>query len=208
MIDRLNGRLSIAIAAAALLLVLLVGWYGFVSPQRSKAASLAVEISDTERQLVITEAVARSGRLEQNARVMATLRKAVPDEMGMPDILRQLTRAATNGRVRITAITPAAVVPTGVADSVPITVTIEGRYFGIREFLAQLRTRTDLQGERIRANGRLFSVESVQFTGGAADQGRVQATLVITAYAFREPVPTPGAAGAVTTDPPAEALGG
>jgi Tfp pilus assembly protein PilO len=206
-IDRLNGRPAIAIAAASLLLIVLVGWFGFVSPQRAKADSLAVQIGDTERQLAITEAVAREARLEENARLLATLRRAVPDEMGMPDIMRQLTRAATDGRVRITGITPAAVVSTGVADSVPITVTIEGRYFGIQEFLRRLRTRTDVEGERVRASGRLFSVDSIQFTG-TEQNGRITATLVISAYAFREPVPTPGASTAVTTEPPAEAVGG
>ena len=30
MIDRLNGRASVLIAAAGLLLVVLVGWFGFV----------------------------------------------------------------------------------------------------------------------------------------------------------------------------------
>ena len=38
MIDRLNGRAAVAIAAVGLLLVVLVGWLGVVAPQRSKAA--------------------------------------------------------------------------------------------------------------------------------------------------------------------------
>ena len=48
MIDRLNGRTSVAIAVVGLLLVVVVGWLGFVSPQRSKAADLAAKISDSE----------------------------------------------------------------------------------------------------------------------------------------------------------------
>ena len=44
MIERLNGRAAVWIAAVGLLLVVLVGWFGVVSPQRSKAAELAVQI--------------------------------------------------------------------------------------------------------------------------------------------------------------------
>ena len=44
MIERLNGRTVLGLAAAGLLLVLLVGWFGAVSPQRSKAAELGTKI--------------------------------------------------------------------------------------------------------------------------------------------------------------------
>ena len=40
MIDRINGRLALLLAIAGLLIVLLAGWFVFVSPQRSKAAAL------------------------------------------------------------------------------------------------------------------------------------------------------------------------
>jgi hypothetical protein len=208
MIDRLNGRLSIAIAAAGLLVVVLVGWFGFVSPQRSKAAALEVQIGDTERQLAITEAVARGGGLKQSSRDLAILRQAIPDETGMPQILRQLTRAALAGNVRIGGITPGAVVANGVANTIPVSLSVEGSYFGIREFLRHLRTRTDMQGERLRASGRLFSVESIQFTGGSSEDGKIQAALMLSAYAFTTPATSPGANTTVTSEVPSEAVGG
>lgn len=208
MIDRLNGRLSIALAAAGLVLVLLVGWIGFLSPQRSKAAKLEVQITDTERRLAITEAVARGSGLEQSARDLAILRTAIPDETDMPQILRQLTRAARDGNVRITGVTPSAVVANGVANTIPLSLTIEGTYFGIREFLGHLRTRADMRGDSLRASGRLFSIESVQFTGGTGPVGRINATVTMSAYAFSAPASSPGAATTIPTESPAEAAGG
>lgn len=208
MIERLNGRLSIAIAAAGLLLVLLVGWFGFVTPQRSKATDLAAKITATETQLALTEAVARGSQLRQSGKELVTLRVAIPDQISMPEILRQLTRAAVDGNVRITGITPAAVVSTGVAEAVPMSITVEGRYFGIREFLRHLRTRADLKGDELRASGRLFSVDSIQFAGGTVEGGGIQATLSISAFAFRGAAPAPGAVTTVPTAPPAEAAGG
>lgn len=208
MIERLNGRPSIAIAVAGLLLVVLVGWLGFVSPQRAKADELAVKISETETQLAVTEAIARGTQLAQSGKELAALRVAIPDETSMPQIMRQLTRAAVDGNIRITGITPSAVVSNGTADAIPMSVAVEGRYFGIREFLRHLRTHTGVEGDQIRATGRLFSVDSIQFTAASAETSMIQATINLSAFAFRTPAPTPGAATTVPGETPSEAVGG
>jgi Tfp pilus assembly protein PilO len=208
MIERLNGRPALAAAAAGLLLVLVVGWFGFVSPQRSKVAELDVQISDTETQLAVTEAVARQGPTAQNSKDLATLRTAIPDATSMPQVLRQLTRAAAAGNIAISGITPGAPVANGVANTIPLSLTLEGSYFGIREFLRQLRTRADMKGESLRATGRLYSVESIQFTGGSDTGGRINATVAMSAYAFNTPPSSPGAASTVSDEPPTEAAGG
>jgi len=206
--ERLNGRPAIAIAAAGLLLVVLVGWFGFVSPQRQKADDLAVKISETETQLAITEAIAKGSQLAESSKDLAALRVAIPDKTSMPQIIRQLTRAASGGNIRITGITPAGPVPTGAADAIPMNVTVECRYFGIREFLRHLRSQTGLDGEEIRATGRLFAVDSIQFTGGSETNGQINATISISAFAFRTPPATPGATATVPSETPAEAVGG
>ena len=208
MVERLNGRPAIAVAAAGLLLIVLIGWLGFVSPQRSKADALVIKITETERQLAVTEAVARGAGLAQNAKDLAVLRTAIPDETSMPQILRQLTRAAADGNVAISGITPGAPVPSGVSNTIPLSLTIEGSYFGIREFLRHLRTRADMKGDTLRATGRLYSVDSIQFSGGSSTRGRINATVALSAYAFNTPAPSPGASTTVPTDPPAEAVGG
>jgi hypothetical protein len=208
MIERLNGRPAIAVAAAGLLLIVLIGWFGFVSPQRSKADALAIKIAETQLQLVVTERVARNAGQAENAKELAVLRTAIPDETSMPQILRQLTRAAADGNVAIGGITPGAPVPNGIANTIPLTLTVEGSYFGIREFLRHLRTRADMKGETLRATGRLYSVDSIQFSGGSSTGGRISANLVLSAYAFNTPAPTPGASTTVPTEPPTEAVGG
>jgi len=209
MIERLNGRTSIILSAAGLLAVVLVGWFGFLSPQRQKAADLAEQIRQTELQLTATEALIRGSALEQSGKELARLRTVIPDEVSMPQIMRQLSRASAESRVRILGITPEPVVANGVADAVPISVTVEGRYFGIREFLRLLRTRAALKGEQVQATGRLFSISSIQFAGGSSENGLINATLAVNAYAFRGPAPAPGASTAGTDeDPAAEASGG
>lgn len=193
MIERLNGRPSLLLSAAALLLVVLVGWFGFVSPQRQKAEEIGAEIALTEAQIDSTEALTQGSLVRQSARELATLRTAIPDEVQMSAILRQLSSASAAAKVRITGITPQPRVATGAADAIPITVAVEGRYFGIREFLRLLRTRADVSEEAVRATGRLFEIDSIQFTGGTTTGGVIQATLTAKAFAFSGVAATGGA---------------
>ena len=60
MIERLNGRVAIAVAAAGLLLVALVGWFGVVSPQRSKASELDAKITESQTALALAESLNRA----------------------------------------------------------------------------------------------------------------------------------------------------
>ena len=205
MIERLNGRVAIAVAAAGLLLVALVGWFGVVSPQRSKAAELSVKIDDAERAARRRAGARPTGRpCCQSKAELATLKTAIPDEVEMPAILRQLSKASARSRVRITGITPGAAVASGASNVVPINVTVEGRYFGLRNFLRLLRASADLRGENVKASGRLFAVDSIQFTGGGTTGNLVNATLAVTAFAFPEAAAPPAAAGTLSAPSDAE----
>ena len=161
MMERLNGRLSLTLSALGLLLVLLVGWFGVVSPQRSKAAALSVKLDTAESRLRIAQDLVRGPALQES-------------------------------RVRILGITPTPAVAAGPADVVAITVAVEGRYFGIREFLRLLRAGADLKEDKVTASGRLFGVDAIQFSGGDTTGSMVQATLTVTAFSFRGAAATPG----------------
>ena len=116
----------------------------------------------------------------------------------MSGILRQLSRASAKSRVHITGITPQAPVAAGAADVVLLNVTVEGRYFGIREFLRLLRAGADVHGDAVKASGRLFGVDSIQFAKGGAESSAVNATLTVTAFSFRNAVAAPGTPGALS----------
>ena len=81
------------------------------------------------------------------------------------------------------------------------TSRVDGRYFAIREFLRLLRAGADMQGEEVKASGRLFGVDSIQFAGGTATNV-VSATLTVTAFAFRDAVaPRPACRGRAVRAP-------
>ena len=189
MIERLNGRTSVLVAAAGLLLVMLVGWFAFVSPQRSKANELGVEITNTQDQLAATQALLEGPLLRQSTAELATLRTAIPDEILMSQILRQISEASRDAQVRVIGVTPQPVVKVDAADSVPMSVSIEGRYFAIRKFLRLLRSSADIRAQKVHASGRLFAIDSIAFTTGTAKAGTpIQATLSVTAFAYSQPV--------------------
>jgi len=203
MIERLNGRTSVLIAFAGLLLVVLVGWMGFVSPQRAKADELDAKIADTETQLAVTQALVNGPVLRRSTAELATLRTAIPDEVKMSQLLRQLSRASADARVRILGVTPAPTSTVGAADLVSMGVSIEGRYFAIREFLRILRSQAEVDVDRqVRASGRLFAIDSIGFAGAPTEVSTlIQATLTINAFAFSRPVAAPvaGAGGTGAT---------
>ena len=193
MIERFNGRTAVGIAAIGLLLVVLIGWFGVVSPQRSKAADLAVRIDETELQLAATQALVNGPQLRLSTAELATLRTAIPDQVRMSQILRQLSKASGDARVRIMGITPQPVVNVGGADVIAMNLAIEGRYFGIRNFLRLLRMRADVRSDKVKASGRLFAIDSIQFAGASAQTGggMIQAALSVSAFAFSTPLSVP-----------------
>jgi hypothetical protein len=183
MVDRLNGRASLALSAVGLLLVLLVGWFGVVSPQRSKAAELSDKVDVAETRLRIAQDIVRGPALRESTAQLAKLKTAIPDEVEMSEILRQLSRASAKSHVRLNGIAPSGATPTGATDAVLLSLTVEGSYFGLREFLRLLRSGAEMRGDQVKATGRLFGVDSIQFTGG--DKDSLSATLAVTAFAFR-----------------------
>ena len=54
--DKLTPKVVAALGVAAVAAVALIGWFGLVSPQRSKAAELDNRIAEAKTQLVVLKA--------------------------------------------------------------------------------------------------------------------------------------------------------
>jgi Tfp pilus assembly protein PilO len=183
MIEKLSQRTAIAIAAVGLVAVILVGWFAVVSPQRSKSAELQGKIDESQSALALAEALNNGGQKKATAKEARALVRAMPDEARMSQILRQLSWAAKSTRVRVNSVTPSATAPLTGYEAIPMTVVVEGRYLGITNFLGLLRTQVRSSVEQVRAKGRLYSVDQIQFVGGAG-QKLLQATMTLNAYKF------------------------
>ena len=166
MIAGLSGRLVALIAAAVVIVVVLVGWILLVSPQRSKAAQLGTQIADTQAKVAQTQAYVSNPATRRNVRDLTRLKKVLPDTPRMSQILRQLTAVSAASGVRVTSITPSALVGSSGGEAVPIALAVQGHYFGISKFLHILRTEAYAVGTNVRGTGRLYSVDSIQFANG------------------------------------------
>jgi hypothetical protein len=104
-----------------------------------------------------------------------------------------LSSAAKATRVRVNSVTPSAAAPLAGYEAVPMSVVVEGRYLSIANFLGRLRSLVGVGPQKMRAKGRLYSVDSVQFVGGT-DETPLQATMTVNAYRYGGAA-TPASAG-------------
>jgi hypothetical protein len=198
MIDRTNGRLVLLLTTLGLLVVLLLGWFLLVSPQRSKAASLDGQIGDTSGQLAATDAFLHSPAAHQSVAELRRLRVALPDDAQMSQIVRQLAWASRRSGVRITSLTPSATVAAAGAQALPIAVTVNGHYFRLAKFMRLLRGEAGVVDGKAHASGRLYAIDNISFSSSGRS-GLITATFGLDAFVNGA---APAAAPATTTTEP------
>jgi Tfp pilus assembly protein PilO len=181
MIARLNGRTALALST--LIALASVGWFLLLSPQRSKAAELDDQITAAHTQLALARVISRGSGRQASSVPRRRLETAMPDDVRMSEILRQLSWAAAAAHVRIEGITPQGVAPRTGYQAIPLSVTLQGRYFAIARFLHLLHTQAVATGSQVHATGRLFAVDGIQFSSSPEDE-LIQASLSIDAFSY------------------------
>ena len=148
-------------------LVALAGWYGAVTPQRSKVDSLDAKIADEKAQLKVVQLLARSQKADkEKTSGTGLLVKAMPSSLQMPSVLRQVQRLASTSSVTLESLTPSTATPAAGYDAVPIDLSVSGPYASVQKFLHGLRVQAGTKDGRIHADGRLFDVQTVGLTPG------------------------------------------
>jgi type IV pilus assembly PilO-like protein len=170
MIDRLSGRVALLVIVTATLAILLLGWFVLLAPERSKATKLDSQIGDTNTQLQSLTGLLNGPVGRESLVTDRVLDRALPDQAKMSQILRQLSAAASASGVELEGITPGALVPGAGTETLPISLSVTGHYYGLQKFLRLLRTAADLKGDQVKATGRLYTVDTIQFSGGGAAQ--------------------------------------
>jgi hypothetical protein len=183
MIDRINGRLALMLAIPGLLVIVLAGWFMFVSPQRSKAADIDTRIGDANIKLASTRSFMQSPASQQSVADLRRLRRAIPDDVEMSEILRQLSWASHASGVRIESITPSQAVPSAGAQAVPIALSVKGRYFRLAKFMRLLRLEAGVENGKPHASGRLYGIDNVSLSTDGQG-GLITATLALNAFVF------------------------
>jgi Tfp pilus assembly protein PilO len=210
---KLSPKAAMALIVVGCLLVLLVGVFALVMPQKHKASQLTKELASTEAQITTARALAAQ-KPEERIRVADLFKvvKAMPDAPDMTGIILQLQQTAADAGVEFDSIVaqPAEPGTTGYALQ-PIDLSFNGNFYSLTDFLSRLRRLVMVHHGALDASGRLFSVDSVNFGAGADGFPAIAANVHVNAYVYSPaPVVAPGTTDTTettTTESPAVASG-
>jgi Tfp pilus assembly protein PilO len=195
-LEALSPRGLIALAAGAVLVYSLAVWFLVLAPKRSEAASLGTEVAAAEIRLAQAQATAnRPQRGGAPVSDVFRLAKAMPSSTDQPGLVLELDRLARSSGVTLGSITPQdPVLGVGGATLMPVAVVVEGSYREITRFLASTRKLVTVRRGKIRATGRLFTVQSVELSeSNAKGFPLLDGTITLNAYVYDGPIVPPSA---------------
>jgi Tfp pilus assembly protein PilO len=204
-LSALSRPAQLALVGTALLLVVVVGWFALVAPKRSTAADLKEQTAAVQAQIDRnrSSAFARALPAVRSASVFR-LAKAMPDAVGMPDVMLELNQLATDSGISFDEITPQMPAADTAFDVEPITMQFTGNFYNLSDFLLRLRNLVRVENGKLLANGRMFAVSGLSFAEAEQKFPVVTATMTVNAFVPAAPQPvapvaTDTAAGATTT---------
>ncbi len=194
----------IALIVAGALVFGLVGYMALIRPQGAKVKKLKAETAGLQQQ--ITDRRTKAAAIRSAPRIEVAdvyrLAKAMPDSADMPDLLLELGQLARDSGIRFDSISPGPVAAIGSYSVMPVSVTFNGTFYNLADFLYRLRSLVAVHGGRLDATGRLFSVDTLTFNESPLKFPRLQATVVIDAFVYGAAAAPAGAVpptGATTT---------
>src|SRR5204863_6389214 len=139
---RISKSTAIALIVGGDLLLLVVGWFMLVSPQRSTAQSIARSAQAYEVQVEQAKAPAKSTTVTQpkqpeiRTAYLYKLSKAMPMTTDMPNLLLELSQVVQSAGVKLNSISPT---PPDVTGTTGITLTVSGDFYSLTDLLYRLR---------------------------------------------------------------------
>jgi Pilus assembly protein, PilO len=197
--SRLPTRAKLGLLGAALVVLVVAGWFVLIAPKRSEASKLQTRIDAVRQEITLRQA----GRSPANAPVVRVadlfdFSRAMPSSADIPGVLLQLSHVAEDTGVSFQSITPHAPVPLGSYQQIGIDLVFEGRFYDLCDFLYRLRNLVAVHAGALNATGRLFAVDSISFAQGDLAFPQVKATLNVSAYVFGDGTAPPVPAGATS----------
>jgi Tfp pilus assembly protein PilO len=205
-IKGLSQNALIAIIVAGVLVFGLAAWFLAVRPQGGKVKSLKAEAASIQEKIDAYHQQVRAARSTPKIQVADVYRlaKAMPSKTDMPDVVLELSQLARDTGIRFDSITPQPVAAVGSYSALPISLTFNGNFYNLADFLYRLRSLVTVHAGRLDATGRLFAVDTLTFNEGEAKFPQIQATLIVDAFVYAAaaapaPAPVPAAPAATPT---------
>jgi hypothetical protein len=183
------------------ILIALAGWFLLISPQRSRAAAIDGEIADVETQIVQARIAAAQAENAQPVRTadLFRLSKAMPSDNDIAGVLLELSKTAAETGIVFETIIPGPTVAAGTFRAQPIDLVFTGNFYSLSDFLYRLRNLVSVQRGRLLANGRLFSVDKLQFVEADSRFPNIRALLTVSALLYGTSGEPPPSAPVETT---------
>ena len=196
-----RNKVTIA-AAAAVIFVSLLAYLVVVGPKRSRAAELEERIASTKVELAQAhiERARAKGTPDVPVADLSRMTKAMPNKTDMPGVVLNLARVAREAGISFDAITPSEPVATTGFQKVPVSLVFQGNFYELSDFLFRLRNLVGVRDNKLHVDGRLFSVDGIDFGQGTKKFPQIQATVNANAFIYGGLPATPPA-----TPPPADA---
>ena len=177
---------QIAITLAACLLLAVAGYFVAVRPKKSKASDLAAQITAKDGEISDARALLAKAKHAQKVKVadLFRLTKAMPDQPDEAGIVLELTAVARSSGITFDSITPQGATVLSGYQVVPITIVFDGNFFQLNDFLFRLRNLVDVRQGALAANGRLFTIDSMQFDESQLKFPEIRATLQVDAFIY------------------------
>jgi Tfp pilus assembly protein PilO len=193
------------VLGTALAIVVAVAWFALIAPKQRESAALDDGIAELQTKLataVREEKPPAQPKVEIDVADVFRLAKAMPDREDMPGVILELNSLAVSTGVRFLAIQPGPAVARDAYHSTPVTLTFEGNYYDLTDFLFRLRSLVSVRDGVLTSLGRLYALDAIEFHEAEKGFPQIQAVLTVSAYSYGAPEAEPGAAPA-TAPPPA-----
>jgi hypothetical protein len=198
---KLSPAATSGIGIAVTLVIAAVGWFLLISPQRSRATSTDDEIAEVQAQIVQARLAADQAENAQPVRTadLFRLTKAMPSDNDIAGVLLELSKTAGETGIVFEQIIPGPTVAAGTFRAQPIDLVFTGNFYSLSDFLYRLRNLVSVQRGRLLANGRLFSVDKLQFVEADSKFPNIRALLTVSALLYGTSGEPPPSAPAPTT---------
>jgi Tfp pilus assembly protein PilO len=178
---------ALGLIVAGDILLLLMGWFLLVSPQRSTAKTTARSVAATEAQISLArqpvqqpQAAVQPPQPEIRTAYLYKLSKAMPMTQDMPDLLLEISQVVRNAGVHLTSIQPTPPDATGATD---ISVSVSGDFYSLTDLLYRVRSLVAVRQGALDVSGRLFAIKSVGLT--PVGTGRtLNGSITLSAFTF------------------------
>lgn len=188
-IKRPSKGMTIGLIVGGDLVLLVLGWFLLVAPQRSTAQSNARAVQAAQVQITAAEAAATkpSTPVEQpkqpeiRTAYLYKLSKAMPLTTDMPNLLLELNQVVRASGAELVSISPT---PTNTTDGTTlITLSVNGDFYSLTDLLYRLRSLVAVRNGALDVSGRLFSIGSVGLTPSGTGR-ELNGSIALTAFTF------------------------